>query len=109
MTLRARIVEALGSVSNPRTGHSVIEGAMIHDLALTDSGKVRLTFLLGAQDPASLVRDVRQTVERVEGVTEVRVDVKDPSQVQRPAPQAPPPPAANPRRSEERRGGKESK
>jgi ATP-binding protein involved in chromosome partitioning len=97
MTLRGRIVEALGGVTNPRTGHSVIEGAMIHDLALTDSGKVRLTFLLGAQDPASLVRDVRQTVERVDGVTEVRVDVKDPSQAQRaPAGGAPAPPP-NPR------------
>ena len=97
MTLRARIVEALGSVSNPRTGHSVIEGAMIRDLALTDSGKVRLTFLLGAQDPASLVRDVRQTIEKVDGVTEVRVDVKDPSQAQHGSAHAPPPPAPNPR------------
>ena len=97
MTLRARIVEALGNVSNPRTGHSVIEGAMIRDLALTDSGKVRLTFLLGAQDPASLVRDVRQTIEKVDGVTEVRVDVKDPSQAQHGSAHAPPPPAANPR------------
>ncbi len=98
MTLRARIVDALGGVTNPRTGHSVIEGAMIRDLALTDSGKVRLTFLLGAQDPASLVRDVRQTIERVDGVTEVRVDVKDPSQMQQGAARgAAPPPAPNPR------------
>ena len=96
MTLRGRIVEALGGVTNPRTGHTVIEGAMIRDLALTDSGKVRLTFLLSAQDPASLVRDVRQTIEGVDGVTEVRVDVKDPAQVQRAAPQAPAP-APNPR------------
>lgn len=96
MTLRGRIVEALGGVTNPRTHQTVIEGAMIRDLALTDDGKVRLTFLLSAQDPASLVRDVRQRIERVEGVTEVRVDVKDPSQVQRGAPQAPAP-APNPR------------
>ena len=96
MTLRGRIVEALGGVTNPRTGHTVIEAAMIRDLALTDAGKVRLTFLLGAQDPASLVRDVRQTIERVDGVTEVRVDVKDPAQVQRGAPQ-PAAPAPNPR------------
>ena len=97
MTLRGRIVEALGGVTNPRTGHTLIEGAMIRDLALTDDGKVRLTFLLGAQDPASLVRDVRQAIEGVDGVTEVRVDVKDPSQAQRSASHAPPAPAPNPR------------
>ncbi|MGQ0712268.1 MAG: Mrp/NBP35 family ATP-binding protein [Gemmatimonadaceae bacterium] len=91
MTLRARIVEALSGVRNPRTRHTVIEDAMIRDLALTDSGKVRLTFLLGAQDPASLVRDVRQTVEGVDGVSEVRVDVKDPAQAQRPPQPAPAP------------------
>ena len=96
MTLRGRIVDALGGVTNPRTGHTLIEGAMIRDLALTDDGKVRLTFLLGAQDPASLVRDVRQAIERVDGVTEVRVDVKDPSQAQRGSPQAAAPPP-NPR------------
>jgi ATP-binding protein involved in chromosome partitioning len=97
MTLRGRIVEALGGVTNPRTGHTLIEGAMIRDLALSDDGKVRLTFLLGAQDPASLVRDVRQAIERVDGVTEVRVDVKDPSQAQRSSSHAPPAPAPNPR------------
>jgi ATP-binding protein involved in chromosome partitioning len=97
MTLRGRIVEALSGVRNPRTGHTVIEAAMVRDLALTDSGKVRLTFVLGAQDPASLVRDVRQTVEHVEGVTEVRVDVKDPSQVQGRTSQATPNPSTNPR------------
>ena len=98
MTLRGRIVEALGGITNPRTGRTVIEGAMVRDLALTDDGKVRLTFLLGAQDPASLVRDIRQTIERVDGVSEVRVDVKDPSQAQRSGtPQGAPPPAPNPR------------
>ena len=98
MTLRGRIVEALGGITNPRTGRTVIEGAMVRDLALTDDGKVRLTFLLGAQDPASLVRDIRQTIERVDGVSEVRVDVKDPSQAQRPgSPQGAPAAAPNPR------------
>ena len=90
MTLRARIVEALSGVRNPRTGRTVIEDATIHDLALTDSGKVRLTFLLDAQDPASLVREVRQTIERVDGVTDVRVDVKDPATHRAPAPQPQP-------------------
>jgi len=90
MTLRARIVEALSGVRNPRTGHTVIEGASIRDLALTDSGKVRLTFLLDPQDPASLVREVRQTIEGVDGVTEVRVDVKDPGAHRAPPPQPQP-------------------
>ena len=90
MTLRARIVEALSAVRNPRTGRTVIEDVMVRDLALTDSGKVRLTFFLDPQDPASLVRDVRQTIEGVEGVTEVRVDVKDPAAHRAPATPAPP-------------------
>jgi ATP-binding protein involved in chromosome partitioning len=57
---------------------------MIRDVATTTDGKVRLTMLLGARDDASLVRDVRQAIERVSGVSEVRVDVKDPSEQRAP-------------------------
>jgi ATP-binding protein involved in chromosome partitioning len=63
---------------------------MIRDVGLTLEGKVRFSILLDAKDPASLVRDVRHAVERVEGVTDVRVDVKDPSQAEPPRPGAMP-------------------
>ena len=77
--LQARIAAALAQVTNPRTGTDVVTAEMIRDIGTTRSGKVRLTMLLSPSDPASLVRDVRQAVEGVEGVTEVRVDVKDAS------------------------------
>src|SRR5690606_37451523 len=40
-------------------------------------GKVLVTLLLGAKDDPTLARTVRQALEAVEGVTDVRVDVKD--------------------------------
>ncbi|MBC7791564.1 MAG: Mrp/NBP35 family ATP-binding protein [Anaerolineae bacterium] len=79
-TLPTRITAALGRIPNPRTGRDVIASGMIADLRVDADGRVRLSFLLGAQDPATMVRDVRQAVEQVPGVSEVRVDVKDPSQ-----------------------------
>ncbi|MBM3898734.1 MAG: Mrp/NBP35 family ATP-binding protein [Gemmatimonadetes bacterium] len=42
---------------------------------------MRVTLLLDAQDDPTLARQVRQALERVDGVTEVRVDVKDAAQV----------------------------
>ena len=78
-TLNQRIATALSKLRNPRTGHDVVTDDMIRDVATTTAGKVRLTLLLAADDPATLVRDVRVALERVDGVTEVRVDVKDPS------------------------------
>jgi ATP-binding protein involved in chromosome partitioning len=89
-TLTTRIAAALGRVVNPRTGRDVIAGGMVRDLSVLPDGRVRLSFLLGAQDPASLVREVRHAVERVDGVSEVRVDVKDPSQAAPAAPAAMP-------------------
>src|SRR5690349_18213774 len=77
--LQARIAAALAQVIHPRTGTDVVTAEMVRDIGTTTSGKVRLTVLLSPNDPASLVRDVRQAVEQVEGVTEVRVDVKDAS------------------------------
>jgi ATP-binding protein involved in chromosome partitioning len=78
--LQARIADALRSVVNPRTGQDVITSEMIRDVGVSVEGRVRFSILLAAQDPASLVREVRQAVERVQGVSDVRVDVKDPSQ-----------------------------
>ena len=79
-SFQQRIADALDQVTNPRIGRSVVAGEMIHDIATTTDGRVRLTFLLSAADDATLVRDVRQALERVEGVTDVRIDVRDPAQ-----------------------------
>jgi ATP-binding protein involved in chromosome partitioning len=88
--MQARIASALQHVRNPRTGADVISSGMIRDVGVSVEGRVRFTILLGAQDPASLVREVRQAVERVDGVTDVRVDVKDPAQAAPAAPGAMP-------------------
>lgn len=88
-TFQEKISAALSGVLNKRTGQSVLASEMVRDIAVQTDGKVRLTLLLGATDDASLVRDVRQAVEQVQGVIDVRVDVKDPAQTA-----APPKPAA---------------
>ena len=92
-TLQARIATALNGVVNPRTGTDVVTAEMIRDVATTTAGRVRLTILLAPDDPATLVRDVREAIERVDGVTDVRVDVKDPSAADARAVSAPPPPS----------------
>jgi ATP-binding protein involved in chromosome partitioning len=80
-TLQERIERALRTVRNPRTAADVVASEMVRDIATTTGGKIRLTLLLSASDDATLVRDVRHALERIDGVTEVRVDVKDPSEV----------------------------
>ncbi len=81
-TLQERIAGALATVRNPRTGADVMAAEMVRDIATTTNGMVRFTLLLGASDDATLVRDVRQAVEQLEGVTDVRVDVRDPAQAE---------------------------
>ena len=87
-TLVADVQAALAGVMNPRTGKPVTADGMVDAIRRDDDGRVRLDFYLGAQDPASLVREVRQAVERASG-TQVIVDVKDPRARQRQA-SAPP-------------------
>jgi ATP-binding protein involved in chromosome partitioning len=70
---------------------------MVKDIATTTDGRVRLTLFLSPEDNATVVREVRQALQLVEGVTDVRVDVKDASQANTPArpnQQAPKPAAA---------------
>lgn len=96
-TLQERIAGVLADVRNPRTGADVMAAEMVRDIATTTDGKVRFTLLLGAADDATLVRTVRQAVETLDGVTDVRIDVRDPAQAeptparQAAAPQASPP------------------
>jgi ATP-binding protein involved in chromosome partitioning len=87
-TLNQRIATALSKIRNPRTGRDVVADGMVRDVATTTGGKARLTLLLAADDPATLVRDVRVALERVDGVTDVHVDVKDAAEAANAAPKS---------------------
>src|SRR5947207_3489362 len=76
-SLKERIEAALSRVRDPGSGRDVLTAEKVRDIATSTAGRVRLTLLLGAADDPTLARDVRQALERVEGVTEVRVAVRD--------------------------------
>jgi ATP-binding protein involved in chromosome partitioning len=76
-TLPRRISLALSNIMNPRLGTDVMTANMVRNVATTAEGRVRLTLVLAPEDDAELVRDVRQAVERVGGVVDVRVDIED--------------------------------
>jgi ATP-binding protein involved in chromosome partitioning len=87
-SLQERIEAALERITDPRTGTNILGAEKIRDVATSTAGRVRLTLLLGAGDDPTLARDVRQALERVEGVTEVRVDVRE-ADAPAPTPQRP--------------------
>jgi ATP-binding protein involved in chromosome partitioning len=76
-SLQERIESALSRVRDPRSGADVLTADKIRDIATSTAGRVRLTLLLSSSDDPALARDIRQALERVDGVTEVRVDVRD--------------------------------
>jgi len=86
--LQERITDALSRIRNNRVGTNVLEAEMIRDIATTTDGKVRLSLFLTPDDDATVVREVRQTLQQVPGVTDVRVDVKDASQSNKPSTRA---------------------
>ena len=79
--LLERVTDALSRIRNNRLGTNVIDAEMVGDLATTVDGRVQLTLYLSASDDATIVREVRQSLQQVAGVTDVRVDVKDASQM----------------------------
>ena len=78
--LQERVNAALSTIRNNRLGLNVLEAEMVRDVATSLDGKVRFTLLLSPSDEATIVRDVRQVVQQIDGVNDVRVDVKDSSQ-----------------------------
>src|SRR5882762_3944409 len=103
--LQERVTDALARIRNKRVGTNVLEAETVRDIATTTDGKVRLSLYLTPDDDATVVREVRQALQQVPGVTDVRVDVKDASQTgkasARPAaaPTAAPSPAPLPKSS----------
>ena len=102
-TLQERLAESLARLRNSRTGADLFSTQQVRDIATTTSGRVRLTLLLAEGDDPALAREVREAVTRVEGVTDVELDVKSASPragagralpVMDQAPAAPPRPAA---------------
>ena len=81
-SLTARIDSALQTIINPRTGKDLLASEMVRDVATTLDGNVRFTLLITPLDDATLVRAARQAVEGIEGVSTVRVDVKDAAEAQ---------------------------
>ena len=77
-TLEARVAGALTNIRNPRVDNDVISAGMIQDLNVTEDGRVTFSFLLGRDDPATLVRETRAAVRAVEGVTDVTVKIMEP-------------------------------
>ena len=77
--LKAQVEQALGKVENPRVQKDVVAAGMVDDLTVSDDGAVSFTFLLGRQDPATLVRQARSAVRGVDGVADVKVKVQEPT------------------------------
>ena len=85
--LQERISDALSRIRSKRVGTNILDAEMVSELATTTDGKVRLSVFLTADDDAAVVREIRQAIQQVEGVTDVRVDVKDGSRTE-PAPRS---------------------
>lgn len=79
------VAGALTNVRNPRIDRDVISAGMVRDLVVDPDGRVSLTFILGNDDPSSLVRDVRKAIEAVDGVKDVDVSVTAPADSEAPA------------------------
>ncbi len=77
--LEALVAGALTNVRNPRVDNDVISAGMVEDLAVGEDGRVTFTFVLGREDPATLVREARSAVREVEGVVDVKVKVIEPT------------------------------
>src|ERR1700748_1933449 len=78
-TLQGRISDALSKLRHPRTGKDVVSSEAVRDIATTTSGKVRLTLLVSPGDDPVFAKTLRQSLQQVEGVTDVTIDVADPS------------------------------
>ncbi|MBI4540709.1 MAG: Mrp/NBP35 family ATP-binding protein [Gemmatimonadetes bacterium] len=76
--LTKHVWSALAAVKRAGANENVVATGQVQDLEVDEEGRVRFAFLLRAEDPGELVREVREAVQRVVGVSEVKVNVRLP-------------------------------
>ena len=97
--LQVRVAQALGAVRNPRIDDDIVSAGMVRGLVV-EGDRASFTFALARDDPAHLVREARRAARAVDGISEVIIDVVEPSPAPgRGAPQGTVP-AGTPRPSE---------
>jgi ATP-binding protein involved in chromosome partitioning len=73
------VLQALKGVPNPRTGVDVVTSEQVRNIDIDAEGKIRMQFVLGAEDPGGLVREVRAAAEAAAGGARVKIDVQLPN------------------------------
>lgn len=76
--LTKHVWSALAQIKHLGTGESVVSSGQVQDLEVDAEGRVRFAFQLRSDDPGELVREVREAAQGVEGVSEVKVNVRLP-------------------------------
>jgi ATP-binding protein involved in chromosome partitioning len=77
--LEAQVVAALARIRNERLENDVLSAGMVRNLVVGNDGTVTFTFLLANEDKGTLVRQVRRAVEMVDGITDVKIQVTNPT------------------------------
>ncbi len=88
--LRGRVLKALAGVRHPTTGRDVVESGHVQGLEVGETGDVRFSFGIQADDPGGLVRDARGAVEALAGVGAVKINVTLPQSAPAAEPSGPP-------------------
>jgi len=69
---------ALAGIAHPGSGRDLIAGGHVQNVEVDDAGVARFQFLLQPGDPGELLKEARRTVEALDGVREVKVNVQLP-------------------------------
>lgn len=76
--LRRSVMAGLARLKHPGTGRDLIAGGHVQNLEVDDDGSVRFQFMLRPEDPGDLVKQARATVEGMDGVSSVKINVQLP-------------------------------
>ncbi len=69
---------ALARIVHPDSGRDLVADGHVQDIEVDGEGRALFRFLLRPEDPGDLVKEARATVEAVEGITSVKINVQLP-------------------------------
>lgn len=76
--LRRAVMAALARIKHPGSERDLVAGGHVQNLEVDEDGQARFQFVLRPEDPGDLVKEARATVESIEGIAGVKINVQLP-------------------------------
>ena len=76
--IQSTVLQALAGVQHPSTCRNIVDSGHVQSIEVMENGDVRFSFIPGDKDTGDLIGKAREAVEAIDGIGNVKINIKLP-------------------------------